>query len=457
LQNDYRYKIAAVSLGCDKNRIDTEEILALLGREGYIISADPAAADLVIVNTCAFIEEAQQESIATLLKLARHRRGRKPLIIAAGCLAEHFGARLLEILPELAGVIGVHSYSRLVEFIQKCRSGQRPAYLLPPPERYCSLGPRLLTSAPFSVYVKIAEGCNNRCRYCLIPSLRGPLRSRPAHEIVNEVCDLVKGGAREVNLIAQDTTAYGTESGGAPALTGLIKQILDAAPDLPWLRILYAYPSRIDAGLIELMATEPRLCRYLDMPLQHIHTELLRRMGRTYSREDVIALITTLRSAIPDLALRTTFMTGFPGETRAAFEALKQFLIEYPLQHVGVFAYSSQKGTAAALMKEQVPRRVALKRRRELLEQQQKISLQLNRALIGKRVTVLVERRLSGKKQSYYGRTAAQAPAVDGGVYFRSREPLAPGDFITLTITAAAPYHLFGANPAAITLPWRKR
>ena len=278
-----------------------------------------------------------------------------------------------------------------------------------------------------------------------LPLLPDSFAPRPAaqpagHEIVSEVCDLVKGG-EEVNLIAQDTTAYGTESGGPSALSGLVRQILAAAPDLPWLRILYAYPSRIDAGLIELMATEPRLCRYLDLPLQHIHTAVLRRMGRTYTGEDVAALITALRGAIPGLALRTTLLTGFPGETRAAFEELKHFLSAYPLQHVGVFAYSPQKGTGAALMNEQVPHRVALKRRRELMELQQNISLQLNRALIGKKVTVLVERRLSGKKRLYYGRSAAQAPAVDGGIYFAQRA-LAPA--ILSPVAPPLLRHLFG-------------
>ncbi|MEW5785989.1 MAG: 30S ribosomal protein S12 methylthiotransferase RimO [Bacillota bacterium] len=442
-----KLKVAVVSLGCAKNRIDTEEMLGLLGRQGHIITGDPAAADAVIVNTCAFIEDAQQESIDTLIKLARRVRGKKPVIIAAGCLAEFFGEKLLQSIPELSGVIGVHSYSQLTGFLENCLTGTAQSCLSPAPEHYSSLGARLLTTPRHSVYVKIAEGCNNRCRYCLIPALRGPLRSRPAAAIIEEIRQLVRGGAREINLIAQDTTAYGTELSGAPDLASLVEQILAEVAEFPWLRILYAYPSRLTGRLIDLIASEPRICKYLDLPLQHVSTTVLKRMGRPYTREHIIGLITRLRHSIPGLALRTTYLTGFPGETREEFTELAEFLTAYPFEHVGVFAYSSQPGTAAAAMENQVIRRVARKRRRELMERQQAVSLRLNRARLEQRLPVLVERRSAAHPHRYYGRTAGQAPEVDGGVCFLSAHPLMPGSFVSLKIGAASPYHLLGFNP----------
>ncbi|HOL18352.1 MAG TPA: radical SAM protein, partial [Bacillota bacterium] len=247
-------KVAAVALGCAKNRIDTEEILGLLGRNRFIIAAAPEDADIVVVNTCSFIESAQQESIDAILRVASPPAGSRPLVIAAGCLVQHYGEALLQKIPELSGIIGVHSYKELIPFIDRCLAGRREALILPPEEQYISLGPRLLTRPAHSAYVKIAEGCSNRCRYCLIPGIRGPYRSRAPQEIIDEVKELVSGGAREINLVAQDTTAYGLDLNGAPDLPGLLKMLLQAVPQLPLLRVLYAYPSRVSDALIDLIA-----------------------------------------------------------------------------------------------------------------------------------------------------------------------------------------------------------
>lgn len=436
--------VAAVALGCAQNRIDTEEILGLLGRRGYLITDDPARADLILVNTCAFIEKAQQESIETILALARLCRGRQRVLVAAGCLAQHFGGKLLQEIPELNGVIGVHSYSRIEGFLERCFQRSRELLLLEPAPCYGALGPRLLTTPPHSAYVKIAEGCDNRCCYCLIPSLRGPLRSRPPGEIIAEIRDLLAGGTREINLVAQDSTAYGSENGAPGSLPELLERILREIPDHFWLRILYAHPDRVNGPLIELIAREERICKYLDLPLQQINDRVLRRMGRRYRRATVETLLRELRRRIPGLVLRTTFLTGFPGESRADFRELCSFLQEQPIERVGVFAYSRQPGTAAALFPEQVPSRVGESRRRELLRQQQGAALTFNRSLIGKIFTVLVEGP-SGKKGSFYrGRTSFQAPAVDGALYFRSPQPLQPGSWVRVRISAASPYDLFG-------------
>ncbi len=444
--------VAAVSLGCAKNRIDTEEILGLLSRSGYRLTEDPAAAGIIFVNTCAFIEEAQQESIDTILRYARERRGGETLIIAGGCLSERYGRELLKTVPELNGVIGVHSYHGLVEFLKRCRAGSRELLLEPPGAAYASLGPRLVTTAPHSVYVKIAEGCSNRCHYCVIPSLRGPYRSRSAPDIVSEVELLLGRGAREINLVAQDTTAYGGDSESGPDLAGLLKEIL-AVKGRFWLRLLYAYPTRLTGELIKIIALEPRICKYLDLPLQHVNSEVLRKMGRCYTREEVISLVNRLRREIPDLALRTTYMVGFPGESKRQFHELSSFLHEHPFERVGVFAYSPQQGTPASIMPGQPPRRVGEKRRRALMEAQQRIAAALQRRLIGSRVTVLAEGASRRAPNLYWGRTQHQAPGVDGRIYFRSAHPIKPGSWLSLQVSAASPYDLWGSEPYFIQEP----
>lgn len=438
-----RRKIAAVTLGCAKNRIDTEEILGLLGRSGYLLTDHLPEADAVIVNTCAFIEAAQQESVNELLDLARRRRKGRPLLIAAGCLAQRFGRSLMDSIPELEGVIGVHSYARLPDFMESCFAGKRELLLAPPPPRYSSLGPRLLTAPPHSACVKIAEGCSNRCSYCLIPSLRGPLRSRPAAEIITEIGQLIGGGAREINLIAQDTTAYGAELGDPGGLPGLIRQILGEIPSYFRLRILYAHPARVNDGLIDLMAREGRLCKYLDLPLQHINSSLLKSMGRRLRRGDVEELVDKLRR-IPGMVLRTTYLTGYPGESPAQFRELASFMQREPFERVGVFAYSRQQGTAAAQLVRQVPGRVAQKRRDALLRIQQGVALDFNRSLAGSAFSVLVEGRVSEGGTLHCGRTSFQAPGVDGLTYFHSSSPLRPGSLARVRVTSVTPYDLFG-------------
>lgn len=437
-------KLAAVSLGCSKNRIDTEEVLGLLSGWGFVLTDDCCSADIVIVNTCSFIEQAQQESINKLLELSSTGSRNQPKIVAAGCLVELFGSKITKAIPEIDGAIGVHSYGSLERFMNMLLNGKRPVIKKQPSSTYNSLSPRILTMPAHSANVKIAEGCSNHCHYCLIPSIRGFYRSRNPEEIVAEINGLLEKGAREINLIAQDTTAYGTDSKGRPNLSDLIRQILELKHQF-WLRIMYTYPSRIDDQLIELIANESRICKYIDIPIQHVSDQVLGRMNRTYGKEELTKLLQKLRNRIPNLALRTTCMVGYPGEGIRQFRELVDFITENPFERLGAFTYSSQEGTVAGSLSDKVSRRVANKRYRELMLRQQHLSNELNRRLIGRELTVLVEKALESGSNRYYARTEYQAPEVDGGVYFRSQRSLAPGDLVSVKVCAASPYNLLAS------------
>ncbi len=441
-QPDYSgVRIAAVSLGCSKNRIDTEEVLGQLRKWGCVLTEDYRSADVIFVNTCSFIEAAQQESIDTLLEMSAGTRGEGPKIVAAGCLVELFGNKIIRSLAEVDGAIGVHSYRRLDRFMKLLLAGKRTVIRQKPSEDYFSLAPRVLTTPAHSADIKIGEGCSNRCSYCLIPGIRGPYRSRPPGEIVAEAEGLLQKGTREINLIAQDTTAYGTDQEGLPDLAGLIRQILSLEDDFR-LRIMYTYPSRITDDLISLIADQPRICNYLDIPIQHSSDRVLSLMGRKYGSGDLTELVKRLRTKVPDIALRTTCMVGYPGESRREFGSLLRFITEQAFDRLGAFTYSPQKGTAAYHNCKQVPQRVSKKRLSELMITQQKIAQGLNSRMIGRTLTVLVDKARRPGSRWYYGRTEYQAPEVDGGVYFRSVQPLLPGDWVTVRICAASPYNL---------------
>jgi ribosomal protein S12 methylthiotransferase len=442
---DHTIKVAAISLGCAKNRIDTEEILGLLSLIGYVLTDDYKVADIVLVNTCGFIDQAQQESIDTLLEVVASKKEQAKLVVAAGCLVEVYGGKLLATIPEIDGIIGVHSYKYLNRFMTLIRSGKRVVIKKTPSGNYCSLAPRVLTTPAHSANVKIAEGCSNRCHYCLIPSIRGPYRSRPPDEILTEINNLLLTGTREINLIAQDSTAYGNDIENYPNLAGLIKKILSTEKKF-WLRIMYTYPSCVSEELIETVASDKRLCNYLDVPIQHSNDIVLQQMGRHYSRQSIVDLKTMMRNRIPDLALRTTCMVGYPRESRLQFNDLLNFIKISPFEHLGAFTYSCQKGTVAGNSTNQVPRRVARQRLSKLMKQQRQISAELNQRFVGKRLTLLVEKALLRGRNWYYGRTQYQAPEVDGGVYFQSAIVLKPGDWVTARIGAASPYNLLAVR-----------
>ncbi|ACA59353.1 30S ribosomal protein S12 methylthiotransferase RimO [Candidatus Desulforudis audaxviator] len=431
-------RIALVSLGCDKNRVDGEVMLGLLERAGYQITAE-LEADIILVNTCAFIQDAKQESIEAILETARYRgNGRCRVLLATGCLAQRYPDELLRDIPELDGVVGTGEVGRVVDIVRRAATGERVREVGPPGFLGREVLPRVPSGSPFTAYLKISEGCDNRCLYCVIPQLRGPYRSREASVLVREARALAARGAREIVLVAQDTTRYGSDLKERTSLTDLVSR-LAALEGVAWIRLLYCYPSGITFELVELMAREPRLCRYLDIPLQHASDRVLRRMGRSTMSYDLRKLILFLRSAIPGLTIRSTFMVGFPGETEADFEELLGFLKAMKLDRAGFFAYSREEGTPAARMPDQVPPEVKRERLERAAAVQREVSRALNRARVGSEVTVLVEGR---KGEQYYGRSEADAPDIDGRVFLSAASDLEPGTFVRARITGAGPYDL---------------
>ncbi len=447
--NYKKIRVAAISLGCSKNRIDTEEILGYLTGKGALITDDFNSAHIVIVNTCGFIEEAQQEAINTLVEVGATIKGTETKLVAAGCLVEVFGGQIIAAVPEIDGAIGVHSYKDLDRFFKNLLNGNRLVIKRPPATSYEPLAPRLLTGSSHSVNVKIAEGCSNRCNYCLIPNIRGAYRSRNPEDIIIEIETLVKTGVREINLIAQDTTAYGSDIESYPSFSELVEMIMGINERF-WLRIMYTYPTRIDDRLIGLIASEKRICNYLDLPIQHSDSHMLTAMGRHYDGNRLKEIIIKLRAGIPDIALRTTCMVGYPGEKAENFNALLDYITKTPFDHLGSFIYSSQEGTPAFGLETAVPARIAKKRRALLMEKQRDIAKQLNLKLVGSEPVLLIDRALSRSKSWYYGRTERQAPEVDGGVYIRSEIRLKPGDWVRAKIVAAGPYSMLAVKPVLL-------
>ena len=437
--------VSAISLGCSKNRIDTEEILGFLSKNGLILTDDYKNADIVIVNTCGFIDKAKQESVNALIRIASETRNKKTKIIAAGCLVEIYGSNIVKIIPEISGAIGVHSYRNLISFLREILSGKRIVIKSKPAARYHALSPRILTTPAHSAYVKIAEGCSNCCHYCLIPKIRGHYRSRFPDEIIAEIKYLVENGTREIVLIAQDTTAYGCDNHNLPSLAGLIENILDLKNSF-WLRLLYTYPSRIEEKLLDLIKADSRFCCYLDIPLQHVNDEILSQMSRSYRKDELTALINKIRSRFTDMALRTTFMVGYPGETRSQFDELLLFIEQYPFENLGAFAYSAQQGTLAENLKNHVPQRIINKRHQQIMEKQQLVAQRSKLDMIGKRLVILVDKVLNSRNNWYYGRSQYQAPEIDGGIYFRSHFTMKQGDWVSAEICAASPYNYLAKN-----------
>jgi len=430
-----------LSLGCCKNTVDSEGMSRLLQRAGYAPADDPTAAELLIVNTCGFIDIAKEESFDALRELTEAKR-RGQLLIAAGCLSQRYGRQLIEEVPGLDGIIGTRRWMEITALVEALSSdGDRPLVMIgdPPAPPVSSLSRSVVQGA--SAYLKIADGCSASCAFCAIPMIKGPARSRPVEAIVDEARQLVAQGIKEIVLIAQDTTAYGHNRGQRDALPRLIEAILAAAPELPWLRLMYAYPQHITPKLIEIMAQHFQVCHYLDIPLQHAHPETLRRMNRPHGVGGVRRLIAYLRQAMPDIALRTSFIVGYPGETKEEFEALLDFAEEITFDRVGVFTYSREEGTPAADLPDQVPDQVKEERYQRLMELQQGISLARNQQMIGRTLDVLVEG--SGEGLSV-GRSYRDAPEVDGLVLVKEELPL--GEMVSVLITGAMEYDLIGVR-----------
>jgi ribosomal protein S12 methylthiotransferase len=428
------------SLGCPKNLVDSRGMARVLQRLGHTAVGDPRQAQVLIVNTCGFIEDAREESLDELRQLARQKRSDQ-VLIAAGCLSQRWGATLIDHVPGLDALLGTRRWSEidaLVHDLWAQRDRHQHGFLsrLGDPISAAAEGTDpCVASQGASAYLKIADGCSAPCAFCSIPLIKGPAASRPLGAVVADAVELVRQGIQEIILIAQDTTAYGHDRGEPDGLPGLVQEILEATPDLRWLRLMYTYPSHISPRLVEMMAADPRVCHYIDLPLQHAHPDILRRMKRPTNVDRTRRLVTDLRTAMPDIALRTTFIVGYPGETEREFEALLDFVTEVRFDRVGGFLYSCEEGTAAAALPDPVPEEAMVERLDRLMDLQRQISLEINRTHIGRMLDVLIEGQGDGL---IVGRSYRDAPEIDGLV-------LIPGDVPTGTIGEMVPVHITGA------------
>ena len=437
-------KVSLVSLGCPKNLVDAEVMLGYLSRDAYEVTTDETQADIIVVNTCSFIKEAKQESIDTILDLAdRKHDARCRLLIVTGCLPQRYQEELAKELPEVDIFIGTGDYPRIAEIIaEKNLTSDQLCYTGDPNFVYNDELPRLQSSPHYTAYLKIAEGCSNNCAYCVIPSLRGALRSRPLASLLAEAEQLVAGGVKELNLIAQDITAYGKDLPDSPTLEGLINA-LAKMEGLKWIRLLYAYPDGVTDSLIELIKTEPKVVKYLDLPIQHISDPVLSRMKRRSGEAEIRTLIGKLRREIPDIAIRTSLIVGFPGETGEDFKKLLQFVEETRFDRLGVFCYSREEGTPAAEMPDQVSERIKRERHKKLMRTQARVSFKHNRTLVDSEEEVLVEGYSEETELLLKGRSSRQAPDVDGLVYITAGNANV-GDIVRLKITDSSDYDLIG-------------
>lgn len=435
-------KIGFISLGCSKNAIDTEVMLHKLVTAGYEITPDENEADIIIVNTCGFIVPAKQESIDQILDVAHLKEeGNCRGIIATGCLVERYREQVWEEMPEIDALIGVGSLDHIVEAVQAVEQGRR--YSSFDDKEVSPLGgDRVLTTPEYTAYLKIAEGCDNRCTYCAIPLIRGKMRSRTIEDIVDEARELEKLGVKELNLIAQDTSRYGLDLYGEYSLARLVREIC-AATSIPWIRLLYCYPDKITDELIEEMRTNPRLLPYMDIPIQHISDHILTAMNRHGASAIIRDAVRRLRAAIPDITLRTTAIVGFPGETVEDFEQLCAFLREARFDRFGAFTYSPEEDTPAASFPDQIDEQTKQDRYDILMATQLEISAELQKQKIGRTLTVLCE-GFDSSAGVYSGRSAADAPDVDGRVFFRARKKLLPGSFVKVKVTESLDYDLVG-------------
>jgi len=443
LKEREKQKVSLVSLGCPKNLVDAEVMLGMLPAERYEIVTDEKEADIIIVNTCSFIKEAKQESVDTILDLAdRKVDARCSLLIVTGCLPQRYQDELAAELPEVDIFVGTGDYPRIAEIIdEKLSTEGQLKYVGDPNYLYDGDLPRLKSSPHYTAYLKIAEGCSNCCSYCVIPSLRGSFRSRPMEAVLREASSLVTGGVKELNVIAQDITGYGKDR-GETSLEDLLGEMVKLE-GLEWVRLLYAYPDGITERLLQLIREEPKICKYLDIPLQHISDPVLQRMGRRGGEAEIRSLIGRIREEIPEIALRTSFIVGFPGETEEDFRKLVQFVEETQFDRLGVFCYSREEGTPAAALEDQVSERVKRDRYKKLMKIQARVSFKKNRKLIDTHERVIVEGYSEETELLLKGRSSRQAPDIDGQVYITSGNA-GIGDIVTIRITDSSDYDLIG-------------
>ncbi len=436
--------IGIVSLGCPKNRVDTENMLGILGSEGFGIVAEPENADIIIVNTCGFIDAAKEESINTVLEMAEFKKNRCKLLIMAGCLAERYSGDILTELPEVDAVVGTGDYHKIAEVINAAQSGAKPVLSGHINDEIPEGLPRILSTGGASAYLKIADGCDNKCTYCVIPKLRGKYRSRPMEDILSEAEALAKEGVRELIVIAQDTTRYGYDLCGEEKLSELLSRLCKI-PSVHWVRVHYMYPESITDSMIETFAANEKLVNYMDIPIQHINDRILKLMGRKTTKEQITNLIGKLRSRIPDLTLRTSLIAGFPSETEEEFSELLEFVKKTKFERLGVFAYSQEENTAAARLPGQIEESVKLARQERAMEAQNEISALLQQGKIGKTVEVLVE-GYDEENLMYFGRTAADSIEVDTTTFFAAEDEVEIGSFVRVKILDSDSYDCTGVQ-----------
>ena len=436
-------KILFISLGCDKNLVDTEVMLGLLASRSYEMTDDETQADIIVINTCCFIHDAKEESIQNILEMAEYKKsGQAKALIVTGCLAQRYRQEILDEIPEVDEVLGTTAYDKILDAVDAALAGKQEVMLsdidaLPLPETK-----RLVTTGGHFAYLKIAEGCDKHCTYCIIPKIRGDFRSVPMERLVKEAKELAEQGVKELILVAQETTLYGKDLYGEKSLHVLLRELAKIS-GIRWIRILYCYPEEITDELIRVMKEEPKVCHYLDLPIQHANDEILKRMGRRTSRQQLIDIIGKLRREIPDICLRTTLITGFPGETKEQHEELMDFVDEMEFDRLGVFTYSPEEDTPAALMPDQIDEEVKEERQAELMELQQDIAFDNAQDMVGREVLVMVEGKVADEN-AYVGRTYRDAPNVDGLIFINTDEELLSGDFARVKVTGAVDYDLIG-------------
>ena len=434
-------KILCISLGCDKNLVDTERMLGFLDRDGYTFTDDENEADIILVNTCCFIGDAKEESVNTILEMAKLKEaGSCKALIVAGCMAQRYKEEILKEIPEVDAILGVSSL--ISGIIKRALEGEKGVSFPPLSGPYEPEGKRIVSTGGHYAFLKIAEGCDKRCTYCIIPSLRGPYRSVPMEQLLAEARELAEGGVKELILVAQETTLYGVDRYGEKRLPELLRE-LARIDGIRWLRLQYCYPEEITEELIEVMRTEEKVCHYLDIPIQHASGRVLRRMGRRTTPDAIRKRIESLRAAIPDIALRTTLISGFPGEDEDDHEILMQFVDEMEFDRLGVFAYSAEEDTPAASFPDQIPEEERERRRDAVMELQQAIAFERAQEQIGREMEVMIEGKVADEN-AFVGRTYMDAPNVDGLIFVNSDAPLMSGDFCRVRVTGALEYDLIG-------------
>ena len=435
--------ILFISLGCDKNLADSETMLGMLASRGYQIVDEEEKADVIIVNTCCFIHDAMEESIETILQMAEYKKsGSLKALIVTGCMAERYREEITKEIPEVDAVLGTASYGHILDAVDEALKGH--SYLMMEPLDTLPLieTHRLVTTGGHYAYLKIAEGCDKHCTYCIIPKLRGNFRSVPMDHLIKEAEQLATDGVKELILVAQETTLYGQDLYGEKKLPELLHKLCQIN-GIRWIRILYCYPEEITEELIQTMKEEPKICHYLDLPIQHASDGILKRMGRRTSKEELVHIISRLREEIPDITLRTTLITGFPGETQEQHEELMDFVDEMEFDRLGVFTYSPEEGTPAASMPDQIEESIKEDRRAELMELQQEIAFEQAEDMVGKEVLVMIEGKVADEN-AYVGRTYKDAPNVDGLIFVNTDAELMSGDFAKVKVTGACEYDLIG-------------